>query len=369
MLEDENNQLEKLEKAIEELDGKTEEKENAQGTTEDVSKTEAPESESIETGNGDEKTDEGKSEKEQSKESQKQKEQSEEIDGISEDAPPNKENFKKLREGRKRDRELLREAQGKLKELESKQQSSTPVVKTPEPKIESNSSPDSKPNIPLDQVLEYYGKGMAGDYGDRSREYVELSKEALDKYSPQELAHALSRANRNGFGEYSEDIAEMLNRQLPVANAFFQDNLTARQQQADRKRQYQESNARAVEKFPGLKDRNSDFSKKFTEVLHDLVGQMDEKGQLVKQGKFPELINYPQSAEILAEQTDLRIRAEEAKKVPDLLKEIETLKQKLENITSPETGGRSPNPRKHIDPDKQELNEIAQEIRELAGQA
>ena len=364
----EQSQVEEIEKAILEMDGEQEDKSNEQRTTESETKETHPKPDPGEEGKEQSSTDKSETGTEEDKSEKKSGEEGTEeeiIDDVPETADPNKENFKKLREGRKRDKQKLREMQDKLKELE-KSQSTTPVDKVPNPVLDNEPS-NKEPDLELSQVLDYYGKGINGDLGERSQEYVELAKQALNKFSPQEIAQALKKSSGGGFGEHSEDITEILRVQLPIANATYMDQVNIQKEQQTAIQQRESSNKLVLEKYPDIQDKTSEFSKKYFEVIQDLVGQLDGNGRLIKAGKFPGLINYPQAPEIFAEQAEIRLKAKEAEKVPVLLKEIKELKQKIGNITSPETGGRSTGSRK-IDTDKQELEDIANEIRELQGQ-
>lgn len=282
----------------------------------------------------------------------------EEIPDLKDNENPNRENWKALRDRTKREEKERKRLETELKELKNKAVPTTPPQTVSPTSIPTQTSPQiqadpvvRQPAVTIERTVEYFRKGLRGDFGDKSQEYVELSREALNEYPPHELSEMFRRAKSGYFGEESSEIAEAIKDQLIISNADW-----AKQQEVVRQKELagsmrNQSIQKVLQRHPELNDENSEFTKTVKVVAENI------------QKTAPQLLGHPNILEILAEQAELRLKSTQfetvSKEIETLKKERDDLKTKYEKITSPEATRRS-SPENSPD----DMESARQEIRE-----
>lgn len=263
-----------------------------------------------------------------------------EFPELPENQAPHRDDWKRLREKAKEYKEKSRAMETELAALRE-QRSVAPERVAESPAVDAGRAEPNAPSrakYPLDGVLNVLAKGMAGDMDES---VFKAAKAELRKYSPRELRQSIERAEAGHFGSHSEDIGQMLRSEMPLAIAEESERQLADARRGEESRHFNGVVRETMERYPEMKDPNSDFSKDYRQIGERIVGKLGADGQVVERGMFPELAMNPNIVPALAYMAKLERDAKETGSLRQEVERLRELEKKYNKIIRPEDASRS----------------------------
>jgi len=242
----------------------------------------------------------------------------------------------KLRRYMKKEREERKRLEQEIESLRGERQQA-PVAQPQQP--------DATP----EQAIQVLLAAKRGEYGERSQA---LERQAIDAIqsdlTSQEISHFLAQANSGMLGEDGQDIAGNLSAALNVALSKEMQQSQQQQQQTQMQEQasqdYQRELRALYKKHAELSNKESEVAKHINVWAKDWIGEFDDDtgellipSDILNAEESTYLLHHPR---LMGELTVLHHNASKAESLATenkrLQKEMQTLKQQLAGITSPE---------------------------------
>lgn len=256
------------------------------------------------------------------------------------EVPDSNKAWKKMRVQNKELKQQLAELESKLAEVSTR-------IPEPIPELEQ---PKARPV----DAFRYLNLVKNGEVTDRLQaiQIQNLAEQALrEEVSSADIAEVITNARMNAYGDESEEILQLAQEYLPVANAREarerEEQSTKQVEFEQRRMQYQTELQQVVTEFPEFKDDSSNLSQFAIEWDKQFLGTFDANGRQIAKGSFPTehaqyILAHPYLHATMVKQASDGSSARTGQDDSKLKEELDKVKQKLALYESPESGSGSP---------------------------